>query len=103
ADIFWLPSMQETFGLVVVEAAASGLPVILRDIPDYKTTFAQYAVVVDDSSDVEAIRKLQYDPDYYQNYKSKAAELAGRFDSKVATDKLVVAYKDLITNSKSSV
>ena len=33
SDVFLFPSTQEGFGLVVIEAAAAGLPVIAREIP----------------------------------------------------------------------
>lgn len=36
ADIFFLPSRQETFGLAALEAAAAGLPLILHNLPCYR-------------------------------------------------------------------
>lgn len=32
-DLFWLPSFSETFGLVIIEAASFGKPVLIRNIP----------------------------------------------------------------------
>ncbi len=96
ADVFWLPSDQETFGLVVVEAAASGLPVLLRDISDYQATFAPYALLVSDTTDIKALKKLHIDHKVYREYQAKATELADRFDSVAATDTLVAAYRNLL-------
>jgi len=36
ADIFFLPSQHETFGLAVLEAAAAGLPLVISDLACYR-------------------------------------------------------------------
>jgi 1,2-diacylglycerol-3-alpha-glucose alpha-1,2-galactosyltransferase len=36
ADIFFLPSRHETFGLAVLEAATAGLPIVVRDLACYR-------------------------------------------------------------------
>jgi 1,2-diacylglycerol-3-alpha-glucose alpha-1,2-galactosyltransferase len=36
ADIFFLPSQHETFGLAVLEAAAAGLPLVINDLACYR-------------------------------------------------------------------
>jgi len=96
ADVFWLPSEQETFGLVVVEAAAANLPVVLRDIPDYKETFADDALLVSDQSVVETLRKLREDEKFYSDSCTKAAEIAKRYDSAANASKVVDIYKQLL-------
>ena len=96
ADAFWLPSEQETFGLVVVEAASAGLPIILRDIPDYDDTFGDDAVRGDDDVAVATIKKLRSDPRFYERQKAKAAQIAKRFDSTNAAAKLVKLYRQLV-------
>ena len=96
ADAFWLPSEQETFGLVVVEAASAGLPVILRDIPDYDDTFGDDAVRGDDDEAIKAIKKLRDDKQFYERQKNKAALIAKRFDSTNAAEKLVKLYRQLV-------
>jgi 1,2-diacylglycerol-3-alpha-glucose alpha-1,2-galactosyltransferase len=39
ADVFLMPSHAETFGLVILEALSMGLPVIARDIPEFREIF----------------------------------------------------------------
>ena len=39
ADVFFMPSYAETFGLVILEALACGLPVVARDIPEFHDIF----------------------------------------------------------------
>jgi len=39
ADVFFMPSYAETFGLVILEALSCGLPVIARDIPEFHDIF----------------------------------------------------------------
>lgn len=96
ADVFLLPSVQETFGLVVVEAAASGLPVIVRDITDYDSTFADDVLRGDDTTFAQVIQKLRTDKAFYEQACRKSARLAKRFDSKASAKQLLALYKNLL-------
>lgn len=97
ADMFFLPSDQETFGLVVIEAAAAGLPVMLRDIPDYDDTFGADALKGKNNGDFCAhITTLASDRQSYQGWKRRAEALAARFDGAAAADRLVKSYRQLV-------
>lgn len=39
ADVFFMPSRAETFGLVILEALSCSLPVVARNIPEFKEIF----------------------------------------------------------------
>lgn len=103
SNVFMLPSDQETFGLVVVEAAAAGLPVLLRDIPDYDGTFRGHAIMaVDDDEFIKRIKQLMEDAAYYQAAQQDAAAIAQRFDSKTGGQLLVDCYRQLLHGTEGS-
>lgn len=96
ADVFLLPSLQETFGLVVVEAAASGLPVIVRNIPDYNHTFGDDVLRGTDENFAEIIQSLRTDKKLYEQYTEKSSHIAARFDSATSVSRLVKMYRNLV-------
>lgn len=97
ADAFWLPSEQETFGLVVVEAAAVGLPVVLRDIPDYAETFAEDAILCTPEKVAGMLQMLREDPAFYAKAQEHSALIASRFDSVAGADRVMALYQKLLS------
>ena len=95
-DVFVMTSQQETFGLAIVEAAASGLPIVLRDLPDYDQTFRPDAVMCNENEFAEAAQKLRADPKYYRSMQTAAKRIAHRYDSHTIARQLVTVYKTLL-------
>lgn len=95
ADALLFPSEQETFGLVVVEAAAAGLPVVVRDIPDYEESFGSDVIAVNEKKFLDELRRLRDDHEYYQSNQKKSGVLASRYDSSAYADKLQKLYAAL--------
>ncbi len=101
ADIFVLPATQENHPMAVIEAAAAGLPIVLRDIPEYKDTFGHDAMLCsDDTEFIEAVKELLSDKKIYTTYKTKAQKIAKRFDSFEASTHLVKIYREVINKQK---
>jgi 1,2-diacylglycerol-3-alpha-glucose alpha-1,2-galactosyltransferase len=95
ASIFCLPAEQENHPMCVLEAAGAGLPIILRDIPEYDDTFRQDAIRCKDSEFSAAVRTLQK-PAEYKKWQAKAGAIAERFDSNAAAERLVELYRQLV-------
>jgi len=96
ADLFFLPSIQETFGIVIVEAAAAGLPVLLRDIGQYRDTFGQGYASGTDESFTEIIRRFSQDKPYYRLWQTVSKSIAERYDSKTGAERLMEVYSKVL-------
>jgi 1,2-diacylglycerol-3-alpha-glucose alpha-1,2-galactosyltransferase len=92
ADIFFLPSEQETFGLAALEAAAAGLPLVLRDLPTYGPIFGDAYIATDGSNNSESLRQLISDRERRSDYGARAKRAASNYDWAVGAQELVRAY-----------
>jgi 1,2-diacylglycerol-3-alpha-glucose alpha-1,2-galactosyltransferase len=96
ADAFCLPAEQENHPMCVLEAAGAGLPIILRDIPEYDDTFAGDVIRCNDEDFTAAIVKLRDDSAAYKAQQQKTKAIAQRFDSSAAAERLVKLYRQLV-------
>lgn len=96
ASIFCLPAEQENHPMCVLEAAGAGLPIVLRDLPEYDDTFAADALLCKDDTFVDAIEKLRDSNATYRKWQKKTKAIADRFDSHAAAERLVKVYKQLL-------
>ena len=55
ADVFFMPSHAETFGLVIVEALSAGLPVIARDIYEFREIFGDSVLFFRNNDEARAL------------------------------------------------
>lgn len=96
ADVFCLPAEQENHPMCVLEAAGAGLPIVVRDIPEYDDTFKNDVLRCTDTTFSAMIKKLQDDPQFYKAQQKKTRVVAKRFDSAAAAERLVQLYHQLL-------
>jgi phosphatidylinositol alpha-mannosyltransferase len=102
-DIFVSPALgHESFGIVLVEAMASGRAVVASDIPGYRSV-VQPGVngVVTPPGDVpalaEAIAALVMDPERRATLAQRGRERALEFAWPHITDRIEAVYRDVLT------
>jgi 1,2-diacylglycerol-3-alpha-glucose alpha-1,2-galactosyltransferase len=96
SDVYFHPAVQETFGIAIIEGAAAGLPVLLRDIADYDHTFRPNAVMSDQKDFTANIKKLATDKNLYAKMRAESLKLAARYDNSTAAEKLVKFYRQIL-------
>lgn len=97
ADIFVLPSTQENHPMAVLEAAGTGLPIVLRDIPEYNDTFRGYVILAkNDEEFISEIQKLATDTDYLKKYQDFSEHIKNRFDTANSTKILLEKYEKIL-------
>lgn len=82
--------------MCVLEAAGAGLPVVLRDIPEYEDTFKGDALLCSDEAFTETVKQLRSDMTFYRSKQQSAARIAKRFDSQESAARLVKLYAELV-------
>lgn len=96
SDVFFFPSLQETAGMVVVEAAACGLPLILRDLDEFKLLYKTgYAAGKNNEEFVSLIKKLTEDKEYLKKQTEESATIPPHFSFDSLGDKLISYYNSL--------
>lgn len=104
ADIFCLPSWDEAFGVVYIEAMAAGLPVIAckgQGIQDVIEDGINGMLVEPKSADSvrDALRKLILNPDLCRKMGQTAAKHVNeKFTWSVNADKYIEIYKEVLNS-----
>jgi glycosyltransferase involved in cell wall biosynthesis len=93
ADIFLMPSYAETFGLVILEALSCGLPVIARDIPEFRDIFENSILYF--SSREEAASLLDDRP-LLSGFQSAARSYSAGYDIRETAKKHIALYRELV-------
>jgi glycosyltransferase involved in cell wall biosynthesis len=104
ADIFVLPSVSrhEAFGIVLLEAMSSGLPLIASDLPGVRTVFEEgeqgmFVRPGDKKSLEQALQFLVRDDNKRQTMGKKSRELAvKKYDAKINNTKLEQALESIL-------
>lgn len=100
ADGFLMPSHIETFGIVLIEAMAAGLPVIAADSPGSRDVIrgGRDGLMYDGSADglLAAVQKLRGDAQERQRLSDLAVARAAEFDWREIAEDYLDLYEDLI-------
>jgi 1,2-diacylglycerol-3-alpha-glucose alpha-1,2-galactosyltransferase len=97
ADLFFFPSYQETFGLAIAEAAACGLPLLLRNLDTYRESFGtSYLVGEHPSQFSRTIRDTIFSEQMLQQWGEAAQAVAQAHDSQQIGARLAGLYRDLL-------
>ena len=92
ADLFFFPSKAETFGLVILEALASGLPVAARGIPELREIFGDAVAFFDD---LDQARELVLSRDRLRLSGEKARRFTEQYDIHLIAEAHARLYRRL--------
>lgn len=100
ADVFAFPSVNEGFGLAVLEAMAAGLPVVLTDLPVFAEylRFGEDALAVapgDDDGLVDALEAVARNDDVRATLRRRGRDVASRFDWDATAQQHIAIYEEL--------
>lgn len=99
SDIFFFPSNQETQGLVIIEAASSGRPLILRDLTEYKTLYKSNYLAGKTREDfITLLQRLHTNKKIYDLAKKDSLTLSKRFSFATLSKSLLSYYNSLLKN-----
>ena len=104
ADLMLFPSYQENCPLAPIEAAACGMPVIYRDIEEYKSLYKyEYLKARSAAEFIRLTRRMISDRQYYEEGLKISEQLLVQFDKELIREKLIAVYKSLLNNWESSI
>ena len=97
SDIFVLPSERESFGIVLLEAMASGLPIIASDIIGIRNVVKDCSLLVkpNPKNFAIAIEKLIIDEKLKNELKNKGLKRVKKYDWNDVIDKIIKTYKKI--------
>jgi len=96
ADMMIFTSYQENCPLAPLEAAACGLPVIFRDLPEYALLFNHpYLKAGSTEEYIGLTRRLANDPYFFQQGKEMSARLITQFNKDHIREELIGIYHSL--------
>jgi glycogen synthase len=100
AGLYVLPARYEPFGLTPLEAALSGCPLVLGDIPTLREVWGDAAVFVppdDRDALISAVNRLIDNADLREDYRHRADQRAAELRPQRMATAYYSAYRDLIS------
>lgn len=102
ADLMLFPSFQENCPLAPVEAAACGIPVVYRDIEEYRSLYENpYLKAKNKDEFISITKRMIHDKEYYKEGLGISEKLLLQFDKDRIREKLINVYSTLLRNCES--
>lgn len=95
ADLFVLGSLHEGFGIVVIEAMACGLPVVVHDFPSLRWIAGEGGSVVDMAASGALAREIAFYRDHPDLRRQKGEQARAEAVSRFSWDALKPAYASM--------
>jgi 1,2-diacylglycerol-3-alpha-glucose alpha-1,2-galactosyltransferase len=104
ADLMLFPSYQENCPLAPIEAAACGMPVIYRDIEEYRSLYENpYLKAATTDEFITLTKRMIDDKEFYSDGLKISEQLLRQFDKDQIREKLLNIYKDLLSTWEPSI
>lgn len=98
-DLMLFPSYQENCPLAPIEAAACGMPVIFRDLEEYKSLYENpYLRAASTEEFINLTGRMINDTEFYREGMKISDKLILQFDKESIRKKLIDLYQSLINN-----
>jgi 1,2-diacylglycerol-3-alpha-glucose alpha-1,2-galactosyltransferase len=98
-DLMLFTSYQENCPLAPLEAAASGMPVIFRDIVEYRSLYQTLYLSANDNQEfIFMTERMAVDNNYYQTGLEISSKLVSFFDKDYIRNELMKVYATLYKN-----
>jgi len=99
ADMLIFPSYQENCPLAPLEAAASGIPVIFRDLKEYTLLYDNTYLKANTTREfIDLTRRLIQDKSFYEEGIKISKQLITQFDKNKIRAQLINLYQELYEN-----
>ena len=96
SDVFFLPSYYESFGLVVLEAAFTNKPIVLRDLEIYRSIYNDnYLCGKNNKEFIKLIRLLKDDKKIYNKYVNCSKKIRVMYNEKSIYNKWKKLYSSI--------
>jgi 1,2-diacylglycerol-3-alpha-glucose alpha-1,2-galactosyltransferase len=99
-DLMLFPSYQENCPLAPMEAAASGIPVIFRDIKEYESLYKYpYIKAGNNEEFIRLTRRMINDTQFYNEGRMISERLVSQFDKESIREELLNVYQSLLNGN----
>ena len=96
ADCFFLPSFDELFPMTILEAAAIGMPILLRDLPVYEPILGSSCLYGKGNEDFSStLKKLASDSLFRENCVKSTHGIAERYNASDVLEKWERFYRSI--------